>query len=117
MYELQNRIVAHVGIEPGLAQWAIGMTLGFLKEVGSSEMAVTLVEAIPGGAETAQLAGYTKGARRGALDLGAQMVARGLSPEEVSGVMRETIRYSRELLGKSETEALIDSAHGLREFL
>ena len=80
-------------------------------------MALTLVEAIPGAAETAELAGYTKGERRGALDLGAQLVARGLTPDEASGVIRETIRYSREMMGKRETEALVDSVHGLREFL
>jgi hypothetical protein len=115
--ELQNRVVAHVGISPSLAQWAIGMTLGFLKEAGTTDMALMLVNVIPGAAETTELAGYTKGERRGALDLGSQLVARGLSPDEASGVIRETIRYSREMLGKQETEALVDSVLGLREFL
>lgn len=93
------------------------MTLGFLKGSGAARKVAKLVEATPGAQEAMDRAGFKNGAMRGAMDLGSQLVAGGLTADEATGVIRETIRYAREKLGKAETEELVDSVLGLREFL
>lgn len=117
MKVLSSRVIAHVGIDAGRAEWAIGMTLGFLKGSGAAQKVSRLVDATAGAQEAMDRADFKIGARRGAIDLGSQLVAGGLTADEATGVIRETIRYAREKLGKAETDELVDQVLGLREFL
>ena len=64
MEDLIARIAADAGVEPGIAEKAVGMILAFLRKEGPKDEVDALFAALPGAAEAADAAASEDGVRR-----------------------------------------------------
>jgi len=129
MEDLVSRIAANVGIEPALAERAVGMILGFLQREADDGAVARMIENIPGGAELVArfngeaggggLLGSVMGAMGGGgvMALGQQLMGEGLGMSEINGVAKETIAYAREHAGEDVVDQVVNSVPGLSQFI
>lgn len=125
MNELISRIANNVGIEPELAEKAIGMMLGFLQREADEGAVARMIEAIPGAPElVAKYNGEGGGGLLGGLmggggimGLGQQLMSEGLGMDQITGVAKETIGYARQQAGDETVDEVVNSVPGLGQFV
>lgn len=112
MEELIARITAATGIDADLAQQAVGLMLGFLKQEGPDGAAGELVAAISGA--DGILAEPSGG---GVMGLGGQLMGMGLGMGEITSVAQETIGFAKEQLGEDKVDEVVNAIPGLSQFV
>ncbi|MBO9629435.1 hypothetical protein D0Y60_09115 [Shinella sp. WSJ-2] len=129
MNDLVTRVADAVGIEPAVAEKAIGMMLGFLQREAADGPVARMIEAIPGASElVAQYNGEGTGGGGllgglmsaigggGIMGLGQQLMSQGLGMGEISGLAKETIAVAREHAGSDVVDEVVASVPGLSQF-
>lgn len=125
MEDLISRITDTVGIDPALAEKAVGMILGFLQQEADDAAVARMIEAIPGAAEfvaknNAESGGGLLGGLMGSggvMGLGQQLMGEGLGMGEITGVAKETIAFAREHAGEETVDEVVNSVPGLGQFV
>ena len=122
MEELVSRIVATVGIEPPVAQKAVGIILDFLATEGPPDKVQMMIARLPGGAKAIDDArtgadGGMFGAMGGIMGVGSRLMAAGLDMGEIQGVSRELISYAREKAGNEDVDGIVAAIPGLGQFI
>ena len=130
MNELVTRVADAVGIDPALAEKAIGMMLGFLQREAADGPVAKMIESIPGAAEL--VAKYTGEGTDGGgmlgglmsaiggggvMGLGQQLMGEGLGMSEITGLAKETIAVAREHAGDETVDEVVSSVPGLGQFI
>lgn len=122
MEELVSRIVANVGLDPPVAQRAVGIILDFLATDGPPDKVQTLIARLPGSAKAIEDAragtgGAMLGAMGGVMGAGSRLMAAGLNMSEIQGVSRELISYAREKAGDEDIDGIVAAIPGLSQFI
>jgi len=129
MNELVTRVADAVGIDPALAEKAMGMMLGFLQREAADGPVAKMIEAIPGASELVAkyngegqgegLLGGLLGALGGGgvMGLGQQLMSQGLGMGEIGGLARQTIAIAREHAGDEVVDEVVNSVPGLSQFI
>ena len=130
MNELVTRVADAVGIDPALAEKAIGMMLGFLQREAADGPVAKMIESIPGAAElVAKYNGEGTGGGGmlgglmsaigggGVMGLGQQLMGEGLGMGEITGLAKETIAVAREHAGDETVDEVVSSVPGLGQFI
>ena len=125
MEDLISRITENVGIDPALAEKAVGMILGFLQQEADDSAVARMIEAIPGASGfvakyNADAGGGLLGGLMGSggvMGLGQQLMSEGLGMGEITGVAKETIAFARQHAGEETVDAVVNSVPGLGQFV
>jgi hypothetical protein len=122
MDEVVGRIVANLGIEPPVAERAVGIILDFLATEGPPDNVQKLIARLPGAAETIEQArtaagGVSFGGMGGIMGVGSRLMSAGLNMAEIQGVSRELISYAGEKAGHEDVDAIIAAIPGLSQFI
>lgn len=127
MNDLVNRVAENVGIEPAMAEKAIGMMLGFLQREAAEEPVAQMIEAIPGASDLVAkyngegsgglLGGLMNAMGGGVMALGQQLMSQGLGMGEITGLAKETIAIAREYAGSDVVDEVVGSVPGLSQFV
>ena len=142
MQDLINSIAAKAGIDPALAEKAVGMILGYLQRAGEDGPVAEMIKQIPGGveavaqfsgAETAEpqgggggLLGSLMGAASsimgggssgGIMAMGQQLMSEGLDTDQIQTIATETLDYARQHAGDETVDKVVGSVPGLSTFL
>ena len=128
MDELIERITGNVGIEPHVANQAVGMMLGFLKSEGPEDKVATMMDALPDASslietDDSSAGGGILGAAMsamgggGVMGLGQQLMGLGLGMGEISGVAKETVSFAKEKAGDDVIDDIVGSIPGLSQFV
>ena len=118
MDEIVDRLVASVGVDRAVAEKAVGIILAFLLKEGPSDKVQALINQMPG-AEAAMQAAASEGGfgMGGIMGVGTKLMAAGLSMDQMQGVTREIIAYSRERAGEDTVGEIVGSIPGLGQFV
>ncbi|AQS62389.1 hypothetical protein AGRHK599_LOCUS523 [Rhizobium rhizogenes] len=131
MNEIIDQIAAKAGIDPQLAEKAVGMILGFLQREAADGPIAKMIEAIPGASDlVAQYNGEGTGNGGGGLlgglmsaiggggimGLGQQLMSQGIGMSEISTLAKETIAVARQHAGDETVDQVIASVPGLSQF-
>ena len=131
MNEIVDQIAAKAGIDPQLAEKAVGMILGFLQREAADGPIAKMIEAIPGASDlVAQYNGEGTGTGGGGLlgglmsaiggggimGLGQQLMSQGIGMSEISTLAKETIAVARQQAGDETVDQVIASVPGLSQF-
>lgn len=130
MEELINRVVANVGLDPALAEKAVGMILAFLKKEGPAEEVGQLMGAMPGAEAlaTAHAAGEGGGGGLmgglmnmmgggGVMALGQQLMGAGIGMGQIQSLSKEVFAYGREKAGEDVMGGIVGAIPGLGQFV
>ncbi|HWL04811.1 MAG TPA: DUF2267 domain-containing protein [Xanthobacteraceae bacterium] len=122
MDELIQRIVAAVGVEPAVAEKAIGIIFDFLMKDGPSDKVQGLVDAIPGAAAALEKARADAGGGGmfnlgGVMGAGSRLMGLGLGMGDVQGVTREVMGFAREKAGEDKVAEIVAAVPGLSQFV
>ena len=130
MNDLVTRVADAVGIDPALAEKAIGMMLGFLQREAADGPVARMIEAIPGASDlVAKYNGEGVGGGGllgglmsaigggGVMGLGQQLMSEGLGMGEISGLAKETMAVAREHAGADVVDEVVASVTGLSQFV
>lgn len=128
MNELVAQISEKVGIDPALAEKAVGLMLSFLQTEGDSEAVSRMIAAIPGGADLVSgatggggglLGGIMSalGAGGGVMALGQQLMSQGLGMGEITSLAKETIATAKQYAGDEVVDQVVASVPGLSQFV
>ncbi len=129
MQELINRVVQNVGLDPALAEKAVGMILAFLQKE-APEAAAEAFAAMPGAAELAAAHAASEGGGGllgglmgmmggggGVMALGQQLMGVGLGMGQIQSLSKEVFAYGRETAGEDAMGALVGAIPGLSQFV
>lgn len=129
MNELVTRIANNVGLEPDVAEKALGMMLGFLQREAADGPVAQMIESIPGaidlvakhngeGAGSGLLGGLMSAIGGGGImGLGQQLMSQGLGMGEITALAKETIAAAREYAGPEVVDEVVASVPGLSQFV
>lgn len=130
MEELINRVVANVGLEPAVAEKAVGLILGFLQKNGPEAEVGTMLQNLPGAAELiAQhapaegggglMGGLMNmmGAGGGVMALGQQLMGAGIGMGQIQTLSKEVFAYGQEKAGEDVMGAIVGGIPGLSQFV
>lgn len=117
MDELVGRLVAELGIDPKVAEQAVGIILAFLIKEAPEDKIKPLLDAMPGAAAAAEAApsGGAFG-MGGIMGVGTQLMGLGLGMGEVQGVARTLLAYAREKVGEDAVGDMVGAIPGLSQF-
>lgn len=120
MDELINALTAKVGIDPAVAEKAVGIILNFLRKEAPDAPVTALIEKIPG-ADAAMAAADSGGGLSsllggGLMALGGKLMALGLGMGEIQSIARELFKYGRDKIGSDEMDKIIAGTPGLSQF-
>lgn len=122
MNELVSKVADAVGLEPAVAEKAIGLMLSFLKKEGDDQAVSAMIASIPGAEELAAsqngggglLGGLLGG---GIMALGQQLMSAGLGMGEITSLAKETMSVARQYAGDQVVDDVIASVPGLSQFV
>ncbi|WP_421852600.1 DUF2267 domain-containing protein [Oricola sp.] len=119
MDELFASIASNVGIDPELAQKAVGMILGFLQKEGPAEQIAQMMAAMPDAQALIDGAPEAGGGLLGGgvMGLGSALMGMGLGMGEISGVAKETVAFARAQAGEEAVDQVIAAIPGLGQFV
>jgi hypothetical protein len=118
MDELLDRLVTNIGVERGVAEKAVGIILAFLLNEGPSDKVQALIDRMSGAQAAMQAASDAGGIGMGGImGVGTKLMAAGLGMEQMQGVVRELVAYSREQVGEDAVADIVGSIPGLGQFL
>jgi hypothetical protein len=121
MDELIGRLATTAGIGAAIAEKAVGVVLGFLRNEGPSDQVQALIDQIPG-AEAAITASNSNTGLSGLMGgglmaLGTRLMALGLGIGEIEKVARELFRFGRNKIGADQMGKIISEIPGLSQFV
>jgi hypothetical protein len=120
MNELIGRLAVKAGIDNAVAENAIGIILGFLRNEGPSDKVQVLIDKIPGAeaaiAASSNGSGLAKLMGGGLMALGTKLMGLGLGIGEIQNVARELLRFSRDTIGADQMGEIIAGTPGLSQF-
>lgn len=130
MEELINRIASNVGVDPALAEKAIGLIIGFLQKHGPEGEVGNMLDSMPGAAELAAthapeeggggllggLMGMMGGAG-GVMALGQQLMSNGLDMGQIGALSKEVFAFAQEKAGEDTMGAIVGHIPGLSQFV
>ena len=118
MDELLDRLVANIGVDRAVAEKAVGIILAFLLKEGPSDKVQALISMLPG-ADAAVESAASEGdsGMGGIMGVGTKLMAAGLGMDQMQGVTRELIAYSREKAGEDAVGEIVGSIPGLGQFI
>ncbi len=128
MNEIVTQIADRVGIEPAVAEKALGMMLAFLQREGDDAAVAKMIEAIPGGSElVAQASGGGSSGLLGSImsaiggggimGLGQQLMSQGLGMGEITSLAKATISMAKQYAGDEVVDEVVASVPGLSQFV
>ncbi|MDB5552932.1 MAG: hypothetical protein JWL86_2916 [Rhizobium sp.] len=124
MSEIVNQIADATGIDPELAEKALGMMLGFLEKEGDDAAVQKMIAAIPGAAELISEYGGDGGggflsglAGGGIMGLGQQLMGAGLGMGEITALAKQTIAVAKQYAGEETVDQVVASIPGLGQFI
>lgn len=118
MDELLDRLVGNVGVDRGVAEKAVGIILAFLLSEGPSDKVQALIDRMPGAQAALQAAADNAGGGMGGImGVGTKLMAIGLGMDQMQGVTREIIAYSREKVGEDAVGEIVGAVPGLSQFV
>jgi len=129
MEELISRVSAAAGIDPALAEKAVGMIIGFLQKEGPAAEIGQLMQAMPGAealaadhaaAPAGGLMGGLMGMMGGAggvMALGQQLMSSGLDMGQIQTLSKEVFAFGREKAGEDAMGAIVAAIPGLGQFV
>jgi len=118
MDELVGRLVASIGIDPGVAEKAVGIILAFLLKEGPADKVQALIDQMPGAAAAVQDASSGGGSGiGGVMGVGTRLMAAGLDMNQMQGVTHELIAFAREKAGEDAVGEIVGSIPGLGQFI
>jgi hypothetical protein len=126
MEVLIARIAAAAGVEPEVAQKAVGMIFAFLRQEGPQADVDALFAAVPGAAEAADAAsGESGGALNGLagamggglMGLAGRLTSLGLGTVEMQTIGRQVFAFVREKAGDEVVGQVAAAIPGLAQFL
>src|ERR1051325_10208547 len=110
MDELLDRLVANVGVDRAVAEKAVGIILAFLLKEGPSDKVQALISMLPGAGAAVESAASEGGfGMGGIMGVGTKLMAAGLGMDEMQGVTRELLAYSREKVGEDAVGEIVGS--------
>jgi hypothetical protein len=124
MSDIVNQIAAATGIDPAVAEKALGMMLGFLEKEGDDAAVKKVIAAIPGAADLISEhsgdggGGFLSGLMGGGImGLGQQLMGLGLGMGEIGALAKQTIAVARQYAGDEVVDQLVASVPGLSQFV
>lgn len=124
MKEIVNQIAGATGIEPELAEKALGMMLGFLEKEGDDEAVRRMIASIPGAAELISAyggdgsGGFMSGLMGGGImGLGQQLMGLGFGMGEITTLAKQTIAVAKQHAGEETVDQVVASIPGLGQFV
>jgi hypothetical protein len=118
MDELLDRLVANIGVDRAVAEKAVGIILAFLLKEGPADKVQALIDQMPGAEIALRAAESGAGTGMGGImGVGTKLMAAGLSMNQMQGVTREIIAYSREKVGEDAVGEIVGSIPGLGQFV
>jgi hypothetical protein len=124
MDELIGRLATRAGIDDVVAEKAIGIILGFLRNEGPPDKVQALIDRVPG-AEAAILASSSAANSGGGLGrlmggglmaLGSKLMGLGLGIGEIQNIARELLTFGRDKIGADQMGEIIAGTPGLSQF-
>jgi hypothetical protein len=124
MDELIGRLATKAGIDDVVAEKAIGIILGFLRNEGPSDKVQALIDRVPG-AEAAILTSNSASSSGGGLGrlmggglmaLGTKLMGLGLGIGEIQNIARELLNFGRDKIGTDQMGEIIAGTPGLSQF-
>lgn len=130
MEELINRVVQNVGIDPALAEKAIGMILGFLQKNAPDQVG-GLLDQMPGAADLIATHAPAEGGGGGLLGglmgmmgqgggvmaLGQQLMGEGIGMGQITSLAKEVVAYGSEQAGEDTMGSIVAAIPGLSQFV
>jgi hypothetical protein len=126
MEVLIARIAAAAGVEPEVAQKAVGMIFAFLRQEGPQADVDALFAAVPGAAEAADAASGESGSALnglasamggGLMGLAGRLTSLGLGTVEMQTIGRQVFAFVREKAGDEVVGQVAAAIPGLAQFL
>jgi hypothetical protein len=123
MQDLIARVATASGLEPDIAEQAIGKILAFLQKEGPAEDVARVLAAIPGAADLAEAhAGGGGGGLMGMLGdglmgLAGQLSGLGLGMGDMQTVGHEIFAIAREQAGEDAVGEIAAAIPGLSQFI
>jgi len=120
MQDLIARVATASGLEPDIAEQAIGKILAFLQKEGPAEDVVRVLAAIPGAADLAEAhAGGGGGGMLGGglMGLAGQLSGLGLGMGDMQTVGHEIFAIAREQAGEDAVGEIASAIPGLSQFI
>jgi hypothetical protein len=128
MEEAMNDIIRQIseatGIQPNVAEKALGLMLGFLEKEGEDGPVQKMLAAIPGAQDLiSQYGGDGSGgflsglAGGGIMGLGQQLMGQGLGMGEITALAKQTIALARQYAGDQLVDEVVASIPGLGQFV
>jgi hypothetical protein len=128
MEDLIARVAATAGVEPEIAQKAVGLILAFIRKEGPQQEVDALFAAVPGAAEAADAAAAETGGGGaleglmgamggGLMGLAGRLTGLGLGMGEMQAIGRQVFAYAREKAGDERVGQVAAAIPGLGQFL
>ena len=124
MNDIIRQISEATGIQPNVAEKALGMMLGFLEKEGEDGKVHQMLAAIPGAKDLVSqyggdgaggfLAGLAGG---GIMGLGQQLMSLGLGMGEITALAKQTIAIAKQYAGEQVVDEVVASIPGLGQFV
>ena len=120
MDELIGRLALKAGIDGAVAEKAIGIILGFLRNEGPTDEVQALIDKIPGAEAAIAASNNNSGLARlmggGLMALGTKLMGLGLGMGEIQNVARELFTFGRDKIGADQMGEIIAGTPGLSQF-
>lgn len=124
MNDIIRQISEATGIQPNVAEKALGMMLGFLEKEGEDGPVQKMLAAIPGAPDlVSQYGGDGSGgflsglAGGGIMGLGQQLMGLGLGMGEITALAKQTIALAKQYAGEELVDQVVASIPGLSQFV
>jgi hypothetical protein len=124
MNDIIRQISEATGIQPNVAEKALGLMLGFLEKEGEDGPVQKMLAAIPGANDLISqyrgessggfLAGLTGG---GLMGLGQQLMGLGMGMGEITALAKQTIAVAKQYAGEETVDQVVASIPGLGQFV
>jgi hypothetical protein len=131
MQDVINSIAEKVGIEPALAEKAVGIILGFLQKNGPEGAVSSMMESMPGAAELVATHAPAEGGGGGLLGglmsmvggggsvmaLGQQLMSEGIGMGQIGELSKELFAQAKEKVGEDKMGEIVAAIPGLSQFV
>jgi hypothetical protein len=124
MNDIIRQISEATGIQPNVAEKALGMMLGFLEKEGEDGKVQQMLAAIPGAKDlVSQYGGDGSGgflsglAGGGIMGLGQQLMGLGMGMGEITALAKQTIALAKHYAGEQVVDEVVASIPGLGQFV
>jgi hypothetical protein len=124
MNDIIRQISEATGIQPNVAEKALGLMLGFLEKEGEDGPVQQMLAAIPGAKDLiSQYGGDGSGgflsglAGGGIMGLGQQLMGLGMGMGEITALAKQTIALAKQYAGEQVVDEVVASIPGLSQFV